>query len=69
MNEGRRWKSKLWSEQGRAELEKLAWAQLLNSRRSADDIGILENWVFNIAARQVCNQGRECPCGHEADED
>jgi hypothetical protein len=24
MNEGRRWKSKLWSEQGRAELEKLA---------------------------------------------
>src|ERR1700726_433746 len=26
MNEGRRWKSKLWSEQGRAELEKLALA-------------------------------------------
>jgi transposase len=33
MNEGRRWKSKLWSEQGRAELEKLALAPWADRRR------------------------------------
>jgi transposase len=33
MNEGRRWKSKLWSEQGRAELEKLASAPWASRRR------------------------------------
>jgi transposase len=33
MNEGRRWKSKLWSEQGRAELEQLALATWANRRR------------------------------------
>jgi transposase len=33
MNEGRRWKSKLWSEQGRAELEKLALAPWPSRRR------------------------------------
>jgi len=33
MNEGRRWKSKLWSEQGRAELEKLALAPWASRRR------------------------------------
>src|SRR2546422_6240319 len=32
MNEGRRWKSKLWSEQGRAELEKLALAPWASRR-------------------------------------
>jgi transposase len=33
MNEGRRWKSKLWSEPGRAELEKLALAPWTSRRR------------------------------------
>src|SRR5260370_2295556 len=33
MNEGRRWKSKLWSEQGRAELEKLTLAPWASRRR------------------------------------
>jgi len=33
MNEGRRWKTKLWSEQGRAELEKLALAPWASRRR------------------------------------
>ena len=33
MNEGRRWKSKLWSDQGRAELEKLALAPWASRRR------------------------------------
>src|SRR5207302_11274567 len=33
MNEGRRWKSKLWSEQGRAELEKLVLAPWASRRR------------------------------------
>jgi transposase len=33
MNEGRRWKSKLWSQQGRAELEKLALASWASRRR------------------------------------
>jgi transposase len=33
MNEGRRWKSKLWSEHGRAELEKLALAPWAGRRR------------------------------------
>jgi hypothetical protein len=33
MNEGRRWKAKLWSEQGRAELEKLALAHWASQRR------------------------------------
>ena len=33
MNEGRRWKSKLWSEQGRVELEKLALAPWATRRR------------------------------------
>jgi transposase len=33
MNEGRRWKMKLWSEQGRAELEKLALAPWASRRR------------------------------------
>jgi transposase len=33
MNEGRRWKSKLWSEQGRAELEKLALAPWASRHR------------------------------------
>jgi transposase len=33
MNEGRRWKAKLWSEQGRAELEKLALAPWASRRR------------------------------------
>jgi transposase len=33
MNEGRRWKTKLWSAQGRAELEKLSLAPWANRRR------------------------------------
>ena len=33
MNEGKRWKKKLWSEQGRAELEKLALAPWASRRR------------------------------------
>ena len=33
MNEGRRWKTKLWSAQGRAELEKLALAPWADRRR------------------------------------
>src|SRR5712664_3994889 len=33
MNEGRRWKTKLWSEQGRAELEKLSLAPWASRRR------------------------------------
>jgi transposase len=33
MNEGRRWKKKLWSEQGRAELEKLELAPWTSRRR------------------------------------
>ena len=33
MNEGRRWKTKLWSVQGRAELEKLALAPWASQRR------------------------------------
>jgi transposase len=33
MNEGRRWKSKLWSEPGRAELEQLALAPWASRRR------------------------------------
>jgi transposase len=33
MNEGRRWKTKLWSEQGRADLEKLALAPWASRRR------------------------------------
>ena len=33
MNEGRRWKTKLWSESGRAELEKLALAPWASRRR------------------------------------
>jgi transposase len=33
MNEGRRWKSKLWSEPGRAELEKLTLAPWASRRR------------------------------------
>jgi transposase len=33
MNEGRRWKKKLWSEQGRAELEKLGLAPWASRRR------------------------------------
>ena len=33
MNEGKRWKSKLWSAQGRAELEKLALAPWASRRR------------------------------------
>src|SRR5262245_31775226 len=33
MNEGRRWKTKLWSEHGRAELEKLALAPWASRRR------------------------------------
>ena len=34
MNEGQRWKSKLWSEQGRAELEKLALAPWASRQHS-----------------------------------
>jgi transposase len=33
MNEGRRWKTRLWSERGRAELEKLALAHWASRRR------------------------------------
>ena len=33
MNEGRRWKSKLWGQQGRAEFEKLALAPWATGRR------------------------------------
>jgi transposase len=33
MNEGQRWKKKLWSEQGRAQLEKLALAPWASRRR------------------------------------
>src|SRR5260370_8449486 len=33
MNEGRRWKTKLWSAQGRSELEKLALAPWASRRR------------------------------------
>jgi transposase len=33
MNEGYRWKKKLWSEQGRAQLEKLALAPWASRRR------------------------------------
>jgi hypothetical protein len=33
MNEGRRWKTKLWSEPGRSELEKLALAPWASRRR------------------------------------
>jgi transposase len=33
MNEGRRWKAKLWSAQGRAELEKLPLAPWASRRR------------------------------------
>jgi transposase len=33
MNEGRRWKTKLWSEQGRAELDKLSLAPWASRRR------------------------------------
>jgi transposase len=33
MNEGRRWRAKLWSKQGRAELEKLALARWASRRR------------------------------------
>jgi hypothetical protein len=33
MNEGRRWKSQLWSEPGRAELEKLTLAPWASRRR------------------------------------
>src|SRR5205807_3358828 len=33
MNEGKRWKTKLWSQQGRAELEKLALAPWASRRR------------------------------------
>jgi transposase len=33
MNEGYRWKKKLFSEQGRAQLEKLAWACWASRRR------------------------------------
>ena len=41
MNEGKRWKKKLWSAQGRAQLEKLAlgtWA----SRRRKDLLELLD---------------------------
>jgi hypothetical protein len=33
INEGKRWKKKLWSEQGRAQLEKLSLATLASWRR------------------------------------
>ena len=33
MNEGRRWKTKLWSGQGRADLEKLSLAPWASRRR------------------------------------
>jgi transposase len=42
MNEGRRWKSKLWSEQGRAELEKLALVAPWASRRRHELLELLD---------------------------
>jgi transposase len=46
MNQGRRWKSKLWSEQGRAELEKLALAPWA-SRRRHELLELLSRRVLN----------------------
>jgi transposase len=47
MNEGRRWKKKLWSEKGRAELEKLALAPWA-SRRRKELLELLDRMSPNI---------------------
>jgi hypothetical protein len=69
MNEGYRWKKKLFSEQGRAQLEKLAlgpWAsprrqellELLNHGRSFDRRDV---WVeLNLPDRLRTRRGRRC---------
>ena len=48
MNEGQRWKKKLWSEQGRAQLEKLPLAPWA-SRRRQDLVELLERLNPTIA--------------------
>jgi transposase len=48
MNEGQRWKKKLWSEQGRAQLEKLPLAPWA-SRRRQDLVELLESLNPTIA--------------------
>jgi transposase len=48
MNEGQRWKKKLWSEQGRAQLEKLPLAPWA-SRRQQDLVELLERLNPTIA--------------------
>jgi len=47
MNEGRRWRKKLWSERGRAELEKLALAPWA-SRRRKELLELLDRMDPNI---------------------
>jgi hypothetical protein len=46
MNEGHRWKSKLWSEQGRAELEKLALAPWASRQHSVASRMLYPNCVI-----------------------
>jgi transposase len=48
MNEGTRWKKKLWSEQGRSQLEKIALAPWA-SRRRQDLLGLLDRMNPTIA--------------------
>src|SRR6266852_7576657 len=48
MNEGTRWKKKLWSEQGRAQLEKIPLAPWA-SRRRQDLLGLLDRMNPTIA--------------------
>ncbi len=63
MNEGQRWKKKLWSKQGRAELEKLALAPWA-SRRRQELLELLDRLNLSIgeltaATEQEANQRPE----------
>src|SRR6266404_1901104 len=54
MNEGHRWKSKLWSEQGRAELEKLALAPWASRQHS------VASRVLGFIAIDLINRRNTC---------
>ncbi len=62
MNEGKRWKSKLWSEQGRAQLEKLPLAPWA-SRRRQDLLELLDrmNPAIEELTAAVEQEAKKCP--------
>jgi hypothetical protein len=63
MNEGRRWKTKLWSVQGRAELEKLALPPWAGRRRKEllellDRLDPIVGELTKAAEKELCRAAR-----------